>query len=188
MSLQVQFVTMGMMLCSGCLLGGIFDAIRVISSQMKLARWLLHIIDVGFGFASAVLVFRILYLANSGELRYFIFIGLILGIAIYFFWFSRPVVRLVQLLVKCLKKGFLAIAWLGQKLLILPLQLLYRLLLLLLGLVGSIAIFFYKIVIQCFYLFGRSLLWLIKGILPEPRWLKLVFRKGLKRIRNIWKR
>lgn len=184
MSLQVQFLTLGMMLCSGWLLGSLFDTIRIVTTQMRLSRWFLHLVDVLFGLVSALLVFRLLYISNSGEIRLFVFIGLIIGIMTYFIWLSRSVVKVIEFLLECVKKCYRFVIWLLNGMIVRPLIGLYKLLLALIGMIVAISIFFYKIMIQCLYPFWKGLLWVIKLTRLDLQWI----RRWINRVISKWKR
>ena len=67
----------------GLLVGVVYDIYRLIRRIAKRGRWLTIVLDVLFIITLGVIVFAVLYIANSGELRLFIFLGLALGFALY---------------------------------------------------------------------------------------------------------
>lgn len=67
----------------GLLVGVVYDIYRLIRHIAKRGRWLTIVLDVLFIITLGVIVFAVLYIANSGELRLFIFLGLALGFALY---------------------------------------------------------------------------------------------------------
>ena len=95
MNLNNQFLTMALMIGCGLGLGMIFDIYRVLTDKLNLSRWIIAILDIIYGLIAAVAVFRVLYYSNYGQLRFFIFVALILGIYLYYKWFSKRVIQFV---------------------------------------------------------------------------------------------
>jgi len=67
----------------GLLVGVAYDIYRLIRRIAKRGRWLTIVLDVLFIITLGLIVFAVLYIANSGELRLFTFLGLALGFALY---------------------------------------------------------------------------------------------------------
>jgi spore cortex biosynthesis protein YabQ len=144
MSLNNQFLTLGLMIGSGLGLGIIFDIYRVMTGKLHLKRWLIAILDVLYGMVAAVAVFRVLYYSNQGQLRLFIFIGLMLGIYFYYKWFSWMIIWVVVMIIQC-------VLWCWNVLIVQPTLLIYKILLIILGFFKALTIFFYKIMLQLTY-------------------------------------
>ncbi len=92
MTLEVQFVTLFLMIGCGAALGTGFDMIGVVSQRFRLHTAVLALLDVAYWVAAVLLVFRVLFYANYGEVRLFVFIGLSIG-AILYFWLLGGIVR-----------------------------------------------------------------------------------------------
>ncbi len=73
MSLQVQFVTIGMMFLSGHGLGVMYDMYRVLSRQFRAPKWIIPFLDVVYWVVATLLVFLALFYSNQGEVRMFVF-------------------------------------------------------------------------------------------------------------------
>ncbi|QGQ93696.1 spore cortex biosynthesis protein YabQ [Paenibacillus psychroresistens] len=144
MNLNHQFLTMALMIGCGLGLGVFFDIYRVLTDKLKLSRWIISILDIMYGLIAAVAVFRVLYYSNYGQLRFFIFVALILGIYLYYKWFSKLVIQFVFNLIKGLE-------WLWNLLIVRPVQLFYSILTIFFGFFKVLTIFFYKLMLQLSY-------------------------------------
>lgn len=145
------------MFVCGCVMGGLLDAYRVVSGQLRLARWLIPLFDVLYWLFAMVIVFHTLYRINLGEVRMFIFLGLLAGIAVYYAALSPYVIRFVRLLLRWLGavrrfivRLFLVAVWK-------PLMFLYRLMYAILMFFGTTTIFLCKFVLQLVYPLWRLL-------------------------------
>lgn len=169
MTLQIQFVTLGMMSAGGIALGVLFDLYRVLAGQLKVPSWLKAVLDLLYWFIGTLIVFRLLYESNWGEVRPFIFLGLGIGVVIYFLVFSRAVIWVIRFIIRIV----LATICIGKQLIrlfvIKPVIGLYRVLMIFLGFFLAVAIFLYKTVIQLCYPVWKLLLWLVK---PLGRWIR----------------
>jgi spore cortex biosynthesis protein YabQ len=148
---------MGLMIGSGLGLGFFFDIYRVLTGKLEIKRWLIAILDIIYGLAAAVIVFRVLYYSNYGQLRFFIFFGLLLGIYLYYQWFSKITIRIVV-------KAIRLIQWLWNVFIVRPILALYKVLLIFLGFFKALTIFFYKVMLQLSYPLQFLTLWLIRLI------------------------
>jgi spore cortex biosynthesis protein YabQ len=144
MNLNHQFLTMALMIGCGLGLGVIFDIYRVLSDKLNLSRWVIAILDITYGLIAAVAVFRVLYYSNYGQLRFFIFVALILGIYLYY---KRFIKRVIQIVVRII----IGIDWLWQMFIVRPIQLFYKILLIFFGFFKALTIFFYKLMLQLSY-------------------------------------
>ncbi|HEX7055837.1 MAG TPA: spore cortex biosynthesis protein YabQ [Bacilli bacterium] len=151
MTLPVQFQTLWAMAACGFVLGLCFDIYRVCSRQLHVPRWLIPAFDLLYWAAAAVLVFRVLTIVNSGQVRLFVFAGLFAGGAIYFATISKWAILMVK---KAIAFAFLLGAWLrkaGKVLFIIPLKGLWRLLWLFGGFFLTVSVFVGKIMLQLLY-------------------------------------
>lgn len=151
MSLEVQFLTVLLMAACGSVLGAVFDTYRVVAGQVRLHRRLVPLIDLMYWIAATVLVFRVLYYANYGDVRVYVFLGILLGLSLYYALISPWLIRLVKLVLR----GLEALARFGIRmfrlLVVRPFLLLYRILLMVWGVVAALSVFVYKIMVQLGY-------------------------------------
>ncbi len=162
MSLETQVMTMLMMFVCGSALGIVMDVYRITARELRLSRMLTPLLDAAFWIAATWAVFRMLIGSNEGELRFYVFLALLIGL---WFYYKTASTWVQSLVVKIMDAG----KWLVNRLIrvfhllvIRPIIGLYRLLVIFLGFLAALSIFFYKIVIQCLRLVGKLLLWLLK--------------------------
>jgi spore cortex biosynthesis protein YabQ len=99
-TLYTQWLTMGLMVGSGWLMGVILDTYRVLKSRFRLRGWVVSLVDLLYWLVATGLVFGLLMWSNWGELRFYIFVAIVIGFALYQVWFSRWVTRVVQWVVQ----------------------------------------------------------------------------------------
>lgn len=166
------------MMCAGGLsLGGLFDVYRVLSGQLKAPAWLKAVLDLAYWFIGTLIVFKLLYESNWGEVRPFIFLGLGIGIIIYFLLFSRTVIRVIKFTIRVVVATARIVRSMFMLLVVKPLIGLYRLTVIILGFLLATAIFLYKIMLQLVYPVWKMLLWLFRPLgrwirFPLPAWVK----------------
>lgn len=189
MSLQVQFFTLFTMFASGGGLGAAFDVYRVLAGALRLPRWMYALLDLVYWLIATVLVFYVLLHSNFGEVRMFVFIGLCLGVWVYFGLFSRATVALLQWIIRLLITLYEWVKRLIEVLVITPIVWLYKCVLILLGFLYTLSIFFAKIVIQLFYplrfLYIKLLHPLILRI-PGVPWFVSRCRKAYAWVKSRW--
>lgn len=178
MTLNVQFLTLWMMFVSGLGLGVLFDGFRVFAGQLRVPKWTQPFTDLLYWILATVLVFRVLYWSNQGQVRFFVFIGLIIGILLYFTALSGRVVAFMLFCIRMVKALVRFLIKTVQTVVIRPIIALFRFFILFLGFLASVAIFLYKIVLQCLYPFWKLLSWLTKPLwrpllehVRVPKWL-----------------
>jgi len=148
------------MVLSGIGLGAAYDGYRVVSNRLGFSRLWLPVLDLLYWAAATLAVFQVLAEANEGEVRLFVFIGLLLGVSCHFWLFSRLVIALVEwlitaahALIRLLLKGF-------DLLLVKPVILLYRLARVILGFLIVLSMFLFRFVLQLIRPFWLLLRWL----------------------------
>lgn len=186
------------MLLSGLGMGVVFDGYRVVSNELRFPRWWLPVLDIMYWMAAAVAVFRMLYASNNGEVRAYVFLGLAIGVILYYWLLSKPVIAIVQWLIKAVRSLIAFIGKLIHILIIKPILLLYKTIIVILGFGSALTIFLLKIVVQLVRPIWLLLRWLAKPITrPLGRWLRPHFErwrigervnKGLALFRTTWNR
>ncbi|GAA3411738.1 spore cortex biosynthesis protein YabQ [Paenibacillus hodogayensis] len=192
MNLHIQFLTLSVMAGSGAFMGILFDVYRVLSGQLRPPRWLVPLLDIGYWMIATLFVFRALLYSNDGQVRMYVFLGLLLGVWLYFRFASRFTVRFVRFCIRTVKALFRFLVKTVEVVFIKPILLLYRLVIVLLGFLWAISIFLGKVVLQLLYPFfalGRFLLrpllkrlhipagwnrvagWFVRVVQAVKRWL-----------------
>lgn len=190
MSLEVQFLTLGAMFGSGAGLGVLYDIYRVAAGQLKISRWLLPILDILYWIVATILVFRVLYTSNQGQVRLFVFIGLLVGICFYFGLLSHWVVKLLLFVIRLGKALIRLLIRTVQWVVVKPAIGIYRLLIITLGFLAAFAVFLFKIVLQLLYPFRflfRPLLRLVRRHVKLPAGLKRLGNALMNGLKRIWK-
>ncbi len=85
---------------AGIIIGFIYDLNRAVRRSFKPGRWIIGILDLIFWLVVAVVAFIVLYYANSGEIRFYNFIGLTAGWGLYSLTISQWVIRALEILYK----------------------------------------------------------------------------------------
>lgn len=83
MTLQEQFTTITYMIFAGIYLGMTLETYRRFSPIWKHRKVLVYCLEVCFWLIQTFILFYLLYLANYGELRLYVFIACLLGFSIY---------------------------------------------------------------------------------------------------------
>lgn len=187
MNLQIQLFTFCMMFSSGWILGIVFDVYRVLTRPLKLSRISFSILDIIYWLMATLFVFKMLYESNDGQLRFYVFIGLLFGTWFYYAYVSLYTVQLIQFILRIVKQTIRIIYRIFQVLVIRPLVVLYKILVYFAGIIAAMAVFFFKIVVQLFYPITLFFKWLARKINGPrlkrsaqgmKRILKRFFRKG----------
>lgn len=154
---------------SGAVMGVLFDVYRVLSGQLRPPRWLVPLLDGVYWIVATLFVFRALLYSNYGQVRFYVFLGLLFGVWVYFRLASRWTVRLTLFAIRCVKAFIRFIRRTIELVVIKPIRLLYRLVIVLFGFLAALSMFLGKIVLQLLYplrLLGR---WLFKPLLERLR-------------------
>lgn len=118
--LQELFMAGGL----GFLLGALYDVFRVIRLLMRPSAKVIFFHDILFFTLSSVITFLFALAVTGGELRFYLFLGIVTGFTAYYFTVGRAVVR-------CARSVIVAILWLWNRLwkaVFFPFRLLGRLL------------------------------------------------------------
>ncbi|MFF2912637.1 spore cortex biosynthesis protein YabQ [Paenibacillus sp. NPDC057934] len=165
----VQWVTLLYMMLAGAAMGLAYDGYRVLSFKLRFPNWLCAALDLLYWLWAALLVFRLLYAGNQGQLRFYAFLGLFLGVWIYFLIFSVTVRRFVVMLIQ-LVHSVCKFLWKLVTILIgMPLLWLWRLLKGVLILLGRIVLFVLKLLLRL-----TKPLWVLPVRWLSPYWTRLV--------------
>lgn len=165
LTLNEQWLTMGLMLLSGIGMGVVFDGYRVVSNELRFAKWTLPLLDLLYWAAATLVVFQVLSAGNNGEVRAYVFLGLSLGVIAYFLLFSRAVIAIVHWIIKAVRYLIGLFIRLFDIFIIRPLLALYKLGKVLLGFLVALTIFSCKIVVQLIRPFWLLARWMFRPLL-----------------------
>lgn len=94
---------------NGILIGIIFDVFRILRRSFNTSNLVTYIEDGIFWTISALLLMYSLFIFNNGEIRGYIFIGLLLGIVLYMLFFSKIIIKISVSIIVFIKKFFIKI-------------------------------------------------------------------------------
>lgn len=109
-ALYQQVQSFGLTVALGILMGFLFDFYRVLLRFIRPAKWLTQVADLLFWLVLAAVIFSLLLLGNWGEVRAYVFLGLVVGGGIHLRWFSRTTLRLLQRLFRFLSRVYNCLA------------------------------------------------------------------------------
>ncbi|MBO9605916.1 MAG: spore cortex biosynthesis protein YabQ [Paenibacillaceae bacterium] len=191
MTLPVQFLSLGMMLGCGSALGIVFDIYRVLTGQLRIARWLIPFFDLVYWTAGTIGVFVALEYSNFGQVRIFVFLGLAIGVCFHFAFLSGPTVKLVLLAIRLVRAAFRLLLRILDVLIVTPILFVYKLFTIFIGFLAAVAIFLGKIVIQLTYPLWRLVIFAAQFFWRRVKWLSILVqavKKGLDAIRRLFHR
>ncbi len=164
MSLPDQFYAFFIMLFCGLILGILFDIYRVSTRPLFRKRWILFIFDILYWIASTIVIFRMLYISNYGEIRLFVFLGLILGAWSYFRYISTYIIVIVTYIIKMLRHLMIFGYQCFELIILRPIRMAYRFFVILVGIITAMTMFLFKIVVQLLYPFRFLAKWIRKKV------------------------
>ncbi|CAM4486495.1 spore cortex biosynthesis protein YabQ [Paenibacillus tarimensis] len=173
MNLEIQFLSLAVMMLSGVGMGAAFDGYRVVSNQLRIGRIWVPVLDLLYWTAATLIVFRMLIASNDGEVRFYVFLGLFIGISFYFWLLSRIIIRIVEWLMDALRSLWAAAVRAFEVLFIKPVILVYRLLKITAGFLIVCTMFLFRIVVQLLRPFWLFLSWILSPLIrPLWGWMK----------------
>lgn len=126
MTLSTQFFTLAAMIISGIVLGTALDTYRVVKGQFRIRRAFLPFFDLAYWILATIFVFLVLFYSNNGQIRLYIFLGLVIGGWIYFKKMSSLTIRFVLWLIKVIRYISILAVRLFKLTVIQPVILLYK--------------------------------------------------------------
>lgn len=89
---------------TGIIIGVLFDIFRVLRRNIKTADIITYIEDILFWVLTGILILYNIWYFNDGEIRIFMFLGIIMGILIYMLTLSNILIKVFSQIIKILKK------------------------------------------------------------------------------------
>lgn len=91
-------------LLDGAIVGFLFDIFRILRKSFKTPDLITYIEDIVFGIISGCILIFSIIMFNNGELRLFIFLGIIFGLIIYMLTISKYVIKISVFIVRFITK------------------------------------------------------------------------------------
>lgn len=89
---------------NGFLIGLLFDFFRILRKTFKTNDLMTYIEDILFWILTGCIILYSIFIFNNGEIRLFLFIGIILGILLYMLFLSSHIIKVNVTIINFLKK------------------------------------------------------------------------------------
>ena len=99
-----QAVLFCIFIIDGLIIGLLFDFFRILRKSFKTKDIITYIEDILFWILTGIILLYSIFTFNNGEIRFYMFLGAIIGCFIYMLLFSRYIVNTITKLVIFLKK------------------------------------------------------------------------------------
>jgi spore cortex biosynthesis protein YabQ len=103
-----QLYTFITTIATGILLGVLFDCYRVLRGTFRPRAVMTWVTDLLYWLIATVVVFLALVVSNWGELRFYVFLGIVSGVILYYRLLSLYAIRLFLVIIK-LVNGIVAL-------------------------------------------------------------------------------
>lgn len=97
---DLQFYAFFMTTLCGIALGLLFDLLRVMRGYYQPNRWVGAVGDLLFWCAAALALAGGLFIGNWGEFRFYVLVGLLIGIGLYYWLASPMIIALLRALLR----------------------------------------------------------------------------------------
>lgn len=102
--MENQVYLFGVFILNGLLIGLIFDFFRILRKCFKTKNWITYVQDISFWIITGLVVLYSIFKFNNGELRGFIFVGILIGISLYILIFSKTFIQVNLFIINFIKK------------------------------------------------------------------------------------
>lgn len=92
-----------MFIVNGVLIGFLFDIFRILRKTFKTNDIITYIEDISFWILTGLLTLYFVFYYNNGEIRFYIFLGIILGILIYILTISKYIIKFSVTIINFIK-------------------------------------------------------------------------------------
>lgn len=91
---------------NGLIIGLLFDIFRILRLSFKTKDFVTYIEDIVFWILTGFIVLYSVFVFNNGEIRFFIFLGIALGVLLYMTIFSSSIIKSSVFVIDIFKKVF----------------------------------------------------------------------------------
>lgn len=88
---------------NGLLIGFIFDVFRILRISFKTKDIVTYIQDILFWLITGAIVLYSIFVFNNGEIRFYMFLGIGIGVILYIILFSKYIIEFTVQFIKILK-------------------------------------------------------------------------------------
>jgi len=89
---------------NGFIIGLFFDFFRILRKSFKTINLITYIEDIIFWILTGFLILYSIFKFNNGEIRFFMFLGIAIGILLYMLIISNKVIKISLYLINYIKK------------------------------------------------------------------------------------
>lgn len=89
-----QAYTFFMFIINGICIGILFDIFRILRKSFKTTDFITYIEDITFWIFSGIVTLYFIFAFNHGEIRLYLFLGIVLGIILYILSISKHFVKI----------------------------------------------------------------------------------------------
>ncbi|RST57740.1 spore cortex biosynthesis protein YabQ [Siminovitchia terrae] len=164
MSLPVQFYTLLAMIGMGSLFGATLDTYQRFLKRGKRKRWIVFLNDLLFWFIQGILIFYVLFLVNSGEVRFYLFLALLCGFSAYQALFKQIYLKLLESLIQLVRAIARFIYRTAYLLVYKPFKGLYLLII-------AIILYVYGLLLSLVKIVWIMVKWLVKTVFKPFVWM-----------------
>lgn len=94
---------------NGVLIGIIFDIFRILRKTIRTSDFVTYMEDFLFWIITSILLLYSIFTYNNGELRFFMFLAVILGFTLYLFTISSYLIKINVKIINTIKKVFIKV-------------------------------------------------------------------------------
>lgn len=106
-TIAIQIYSLLAFTISGIAIGIFFDIFRILRKSFKTPDIITYIEDIIFWIFSGLFFLFVLFKFNNGEIRAYIFLGLLFGVLIYIFTISKYFIKISVTIINFIKKVLL---------------------------------------------------------------------------------
>ena len=89
---------------TGIAIGCLFDIFRILRRSFKTVDWVIFLQDILFWIIAGFIMLFSIFTFNHGEIRAYIFVGILLGIILYILTISKFLIKYSVIIIKFYKK------------------------------------------------------------------------------------
>lgn len=101
-----QAYTFLLFMLNGICIGIFFDIFRILRKTFKTRDWITYLEDILFWLLSGCITLYFIFVFNQGEIRLYIFLGILLGVILYILSISKYFIKLNVIVIEALKNIF----------------------------------------------------------------------------------
>lgn len=98
-----QAYTFLLFIINGICIGIFFDIFRILRKTFKTRDWITYLEDIIFWILSGCITLYFIFVFNQGEIRLYIFLGILLGVILYILSISKYFIKLNVIIIETIK-------------------------------------------------------------------------------------